>query len=116
MTKCFHKTTETGGSRFVKNLLGSLPVLNIENDDKYCFMRLILAGFQPCFNKLSNRFSNYGQFFDELNTDGFDFSFGFKCSDVDRVEKLNALLVSIIKVHFYASGFKAYDGTQSVHQ
>ena len=84
MTIYFYKTGELNGSNFVKNLLRSNAILNIENKDKYCFIWSKLASLHPCNNNHPNRVSYYRQYFNELNIGRFDFTNGFKCSDVHR--------------------------------
>ena len=51
--------------------------------------------FQP------NKVSNYKQYFNELNINGFDFSYGFKCSDVHRFNELNNLSINKFELNFY---------------
>ena len=97
----FYKTGELNASFYVKFLLKSSAILNFENDEKYCFLRSILAYLQPCNNSHPNRVSNYGQYFDELSIDGFDFSNGLKCSSVDNFGRLNNLSVNIFNMNFY---------------
>ena len=84
MTMYFYKTTEMNGSNYIKILLRSNAILNVENNDKYCFLWSILAYLYPCNNNHPNRVSNYKQYFNELNIQSFDFSKGFKCSDVHK--------------------------------
>ena len=50
---------------------------------------------------MGKEFSNYKYYFDELNIEGFDFSNGFKCSDVKKFEKLNNLSINIFELRFY---------------
>ena len=64
-------------------------ILNIENDDKYCFLWSILAYLHPCNNNHPNRVSNYRQYFNQLNIEGIDFSNGFRCNDVHRFNEKN---------------------------
>ena len=54
----------------------------------------------PCYSN-GQRVSNYKYYFDELNIEGFDFSNGFKCSDVKKFEKLNNLSINIFELSFY---------------
>ena len=74
---------------------------NIKINDKYCFLWSLLASLHPCDNDHHNRVSNYKQYFIELNINGFDFSNGFKCSDMHRFEKLNNLYINIFELNFY---------------
>ena len=67
MTKYFYKTGEMNGSNYVKILLRSIAILNIEKNDKNCFLWSILAYLHTCSNNHPNRVSNYKQYFDELN-------------------------------------------------
>ena len=76
MTIYFYKTQELNASNYVKIPLRSNAILNIQNDDKYCFIWSILAYRFPSFSN-PQRVSNYKQRFNELNIQGFDFSNGF---------------------------------------
>ena len=71
----------------VKNSVRSNATLNIENNDKYCFLWSILAYLHPCNSNHSNRASNYRQFLKEISIKGFDFTNAFKCSGVHKFEK-----------------------------
>ena len=102
----FHKTAELNGSSYVKIPLRSNALLNFKNDDEYCFIWSILASLHPCEKDHSNRASNYTQNFDELNIGIFDFSKGFKCSDVHKFEKLNDLSINIFEKIFYQGKIK----------
>ena len=64
MTIFFYKTKELNESKYIKIPLRSSAILNIENDDKYCFLWSILAFLHPCENSHPNRVSNYKQYFD----------------------------------------------------
>ena len=102
MTIYFHKTGEMNGSNYyVKIPLRSNAILNVENTDKYCFLYSILADLHPCNNNHPNRVSNYKKYFNELNIIGFDFTNGFKCSDVHKFNESNNLSVSIYEINFY---------------
>ena len=101
MTIYFYKTTELNGSNYVKIPLRSNAILNVENNDKYCFLWSVLAYLHPCTNNHPNRVSNYRQYFNELNIQGFDFSKGFKCSDVHIFNELNNLSANIFELNFY---------------
>ena len=100
MTIYFYKTQELNGSSYVKLLLRSNALLNIQNEDKYCFIWSILAHMFPILNN-PQRVSNYKKYFDKLSIKGFDFDNGFKCSDVKRFEKLNNLSIKIFELNFY---------------
>ena len=89
MTIYFYKTKEINDSNYIKIPLRSNAILNVENKVKYCFLWSILACLHPCTNNHPIRVSNYKQFFNELNIQGFDFSKGFRCSDVHKFNELN---------------------------
>ena len=101
MTISFYKTNEMNGSNYIKIPLRSNAILNVENNDKYCFLWSILASLHPCINNHPNRVSNYRQFFNEFNIQGFDFSKGFKCCDAHKFNELNILSVNIFELNFY---------------
>ena len=101
MTVYFYKTNEWNGSNYVKIPLRSNAILNIENNDKYCFLWAILADLHPCNNNHPNRVSNYKQYFNEIKIQDFDFSNGFKCSDVHKFNELNNLSINIFELNFY---------------
>ena len=100
MTKNFYETNELNGSNYVKIPLRSNAILIIENNDKYCLLWSILAYLHPCINH-PNRVSNYRQYFNEINIQGFDFSKGFKCSVVHKFNELNNLSVNIFELNLY---------------
>ena len=101
MTIYFYETNEMNGLNYVKIPLRTNAILNIENNDKYCFLWSILAWLHPCNNNHPNRVSIYRQYFNELNVQGFDFTNGFKCSDVHKFNELNNLSVNIFELNFY---------------
>ena len=102
----FYKTTELNGSSYVKIPLRSNAILNVQNNDKYCFVWSILASLYPCENTHPSRVNNYIQYFNELNIQSFDFTKGFKCSDVHKFNELNNLSVNIYELNFYQDGDK----------
>ena len=102
----FYETTVLNGSSYVKIPLRSNAILNIQNNDKYCFIWSILASLHPCENTHQSRVNNYLQYFNELNFQSFDFTNGFKCSDVHKFNELNNLSVNIYELNFYQDGEK----------
>ena len=85
----------------LKFFLRSIALIIIKNKDKYCFIWSILATLHPCENDHLNRVSNFNQFSNESNINGFDFTNGFKCNDVQKFEKLNNLSKNIFELNFY---------------
>ena len=106
MKKSFYKTVELNGTSYVKIPLRSNDILNVQNNDKYCFIWSILASLHPCENTHPSRVNNYLQYFNELNFQSFDFTNGFKCSDVHRFNELNNLSVNTYVLSFYQDGDK----------
>ena len=66
--------------------------MNIKNIDKYCFIWSTLASVHPCDADHPNRVSK---------TEGFDFSNGFRCSEVQKLDKPNKLSINIFELIFY---------------
>ena len=97
----FLKTKELNGSNYIKIPLRSNAILNIENNDKNCFLWSLLAYIYPCNNNHPNRVSKYKQYFNELNFQDFDFTNGFKCSDVHNFNEINNLSVNKFELNFY---------------
>ena len=85
MTISFYNTGNMDVSSYIKIPLRSTAILNIKNEDKYCFLWSILAKLYPYENN-SNIVSSYRNYFNELNIEGFDFSNGFKCGEVYRLK------------------------------
>ena len=102
----FYKTTELNGTSYVKIPLRSNAILNFQINYKHCFIWSILASLHPCENTHPSRVNNYIQYFHELNFQSFDFTNGFKCSDVHRFNELNNLSVNIFEINFYQDGDK----------
>ena len=102
----FYKTGELNGTSYVKFLLRSSAILNFQNNDKYCFIWSLLASLHPCEQTHPSRVNNYLQYFIELNFQSFDFTNGFKCSDVHRFIELNNLTVSMYELNFSQDGDK----------
>ena len=100
MTIYFYETTKLNGSKYVKLPLRPAAILNIKDDDEYCFLWSILAQHQPCGNSLRNRISNNRECFTELSNQVFDFSNRSKCSDVNNFEKLYNFFSIIFELNF----------------
>ena len=102
----FCKTTEMNGTSYVKIPLRTSAILSIQNNDKLCFIWSFLASFHPCQNNYPNRVNNFVQYFNELSFQNFDFTNGFKCSNVHRFNELLNLSVNIYELNFYQDGDK----------
>ena len=100
MTISFYKSGGLNGSSYGKIPLRSSALVNINNNDKYCIIWSMLASLHPC-NINPNRVSNCKHYYNELNTQSFDFTNGIKCSDMHKFEKLNKLSINIYELTFY---------------
>ena len=58
MTISFYNTGNLDGSSYIKLPLRSSAILNIKNNDKYCFLWSILAKIHPCENSHTDRVTN----------------------------------------------------------
>ena len=65
------------------------------------FLSINISSSSSLLKIHSNRVSKCRQNFDHLSLQGFDFSDGFKCSDVRIFEKLNNLSINIFQLFFY---------------
>ena len=101
MTIYFYKTNELNGSSYVKIPLKTQALLNIQNKDNLCYLWSILAHLHPTSNGHPERTSSYIDYFNELNIEGFDFTNGFKTSDVKKFESANNLSINIFELKFY---------------
>ena len=75
--------------------------MKIENLDKKCLLWSLLAQLHPCEKDHPNGVQNYGQYFNELNIEGFNFTDGIKCSDFQKFEKLNSLSTNMFQLIIY---------------
>ena len=73
MTIYFYKTGESNGSNYVKIPLRTNAVLNIENNDKNCFIWSTVASLHPCKNKHPKKVSNYETIFQRIKLSMFRF-------------------------------------------
>ena len=97
----FYKTGELIGSNFVTIPLRSNAILNIANNDKYCFIWSKLAGLHPCNNNHPDRVSIYKQYIKERYIESFDFTNGYKCSYVHRFNELNTFSITMFRINFH---------------
>ena len=103
MTKFFYETIEMNRPSYVRTPLKSLVIINIQNDDKYCFIWSILAHLHPIAdskNGHATRVSIYRKYLFDLSIEGFDFNNGIKFRDVHKFEKLNNLSINLFEKSF----------------
>ena len=84
----FHKTNPINGQTYVKFPIRTNSILNIQNNDTYCFLWSILANLHPV-DKDPQRVSKYIPYLNELNITIIDFSNGMRTSDIEKFENLN---------------------------
>ena len=75
--------------------------MNIESDNKYCFLWSLLANIHRCDINHPDRVSNYRQNSNELNIQDFVSTNKFKSSDVHIFVKLNNLSTNLFELNFY---------------
>ena len=84
----FHKTNAINGRTYIEFPIRTNSILNIQNNDTYCFLWSILANLHPV-DKNPQRVSKYIPYQNELNINNIDFTNGMKISDIDKFENLN---------------------------
>ena len=67
----FYKTVELNGTSHVKIPLRSNAILNIQNNDKFCFIWSTLASLHPCEITHPSRVNNNIQYFNESKLSKF---------------------------------------------
>ena len=70
-------------------------IINIKNDDQYCFLWCILAHLCPV-EDLKNRTSSYSMHMNKLNLKGLEFP--MKVEDIPKFENLNKVNVSVFEL------------------
>ena len=70
-------------------------LMNIKNDDQFCFLWCILAHLCPVEDNKSGT-SNYSMNFNKLNLEGLEFP--MKVKDIPKFEKLNNLNVNVFEL------------------
>ena len=89
----FHKTNPINGRTYIKFPIRTNAILNIQNNDTYCFLWSILASIHPIDDKNHPyRVSKYIPYKNELNINNIDFINGMKITDIDKFENLNTQL------------------------
>ena len=94
----FYKTGELNGSNYVKILLRSNA---IKTYDKYCSLWSILAYIHSCEKCHLSKERKYITYFNDINIECFDFTNGFRFSDVHKFEKLNKISINIFELNIY---------------
>ena len=84
------------GSSYIhtpKHISDKKAIINIQNDDDFCFLWSIIAHFYPASHN-PHRVSNYVQYVDKFNIKNI--SFPISIHDVTKFEKLNNIGITII--------------------
>ena len=87
----FHKTNSMNGMTYKKFPIRTNAILNIQNNDTYCFLWSILANIHPV-DKDPQRVSKYIPYQKELKKNSIDFTNGLKIVGIPRFENLNNTL------------------------
>ena len=91
----YHDIRACSYCRLPKSFCSSTSIVNIQNDDKYCFLWSLLAHK----NKIEyhrERVSNYKKHFHELNQG--DIQFRMKIKDIPTFERLNNLHINVFEL------------------
>ena len=91
----FHKTNVMNGMTHKKFPIRTSSILNIQNNDTYCFLWSILANLHPV-NKDPQRVTKYIPYQKELNIADIDFTNSMKIADVDKFEN-NQLSINVFE-------------------
>ena len=70
-------------------------IINIKNDDQFCFLWCILAHLFPV-EDLKNRTSSFSMHTDKLNLEGLEFP--MKVKDIPKLENLNNINVNVFEL------------------
>ena len=89
------------GLSYVKVPLRKTANVNIEIKDKHCFLWSLLTCLQLCNSNDRNTVSNYRQFFSQFSIQSFDYTNGFKYSDIHKIIELNDLSINKFELNFY---------------
>ena len=84
----FHKTNPINGQTYIKLPIRTKSILNIQNNDTYCFVWSILAAIHPV-DKDPQRVSKYEPYRNELDISNIDFTNGMRIIDIPKFENLN---------------------------
>ena len=84
----FHKTNPINGMTYAEFPIRTNAILNIQNNDTYCFLWSILACIHPVIEN-PHRVSKYIPYQNELIITDIDFTNGMKITDIDKFENLN---------------------------
>ena len=88
------------GSSFVKISFEPSAKLTNESTDYFCFYWSILAHVDSCEIIHPTKVQIYRFYFDELDYQGFDFTYSFKCSDVHIFEKIYKICRNTCELSF----------------
>ena len=83
----FYKQNGIRGNSYVKLPMRSNAFLNIQNEEKFCFIWSILAKSYP-INKHAYRVEYYKNHFNKYNISDIDFTKSMHISDIPKFERL----------------------------
>ena len=91
----YHDIRASSYCKLPKSFYNSTSIINIRNDDNYCFLWSILFHKYKVDNH-REKVSNYKKHFHELNQD--DIQFPMKIKDIPTFERLNNLNIIVFKL------------------
>ena len=91
----YHDIRASSYCKLSKSFCNSTSLINIQNDDNYCFLWSILAQKYKVDNH-RERVSNYKKNFHELNQG--DIQFPMKIEDIPIFERLNNLNINVFEL------------------
>ncbi|KAJ8933581.1 hypothetical protein NQ318_015968 [Aromia moschata] len=86
-------STYTEMPQFIKN---KMCVINVKNDDEYCFLWAIVSALHPA-SKHPERISSYPDIRDVLKFEGIEFP--IKLKDILKFERLNSISVNVYTIN-----------------
>ena len=91
----YHDIRASSYCKLPKSFCNSKSIVNIQNNDNYCFLWSILAHIYKVDNH-RDRVSHYENHFHELNQD--DIQFPMKIKDIPTFERLNNLNINVFEL------------------
>ena len=91
----YHDIRASSYCKILKSFCNSSSIINIQNDDNYCFLWSILALYYKVDNH-RERVSHYKKHFHELSQG--DIQFPMKIKDIPTFERLNNLNINVFEL------------------
>ncbi|XP_046737970.1 uncharacterized protein LOC124406578 [Diprion similis] len=82
-----------------KHISDKKAVVNIRNNDSYCFLWSVTAALRPAENKNPNKISSYPHFSEVLRYDSINFPMSLHKNAISKFEKLNGLSINVFDLN-----------------